>query len=247
MLSGVRILIPRLRDDSEYSSSIILENGGIPVYAELVRVEYTGDVEKLDRSINRINEYHWIVFTSKTGVKIFAEKMRKRNTNPVNLRFAAVGPSTSSEAEKHGIKISFIPSKYLTKVLARELPDVVGRRILLIRSFDSSEEMRSILTERGGLVDEVRPYRVMPSDNVEIKESFDAVILTSPSITNILSKIPSIVERIRNGAIVCCIGPVTAEAAREAGIRVDIVSGEHTFPGAVRALTEWMRNAGNRC
>lgn len=246
MLGGARILIPRLRDDSNTSSSIILENGGIPVYSELIRIEYTSDLNELDRIISSINEYYWVVFTSKTGVKIFVDNIGRKNVNPVNCRFAAVGPSTASEAEKHGIKISFIPSRYLTRVLALELPNVDGRRILLIRSFDSSDEMRRILTERGAVVDEIKPYRVRPLDSVEIQESFDAIILTSPSIAKTISKIPNVMRRIERGAVVCCIGPVTAESARELGIRVDVVADEHTFPGAVKALIGLVRNVGDR-
>ena len=37
---------------------------------------------------------------------------------------------------------------------------------------------------------------------------------------------------------VACIGPITANTARELGIRVDIVASEHTIPGLVQALVE---------
>ncbi|MEK6536161.1 MAG: uroporphyrinogen-III synthase, partial [Actinomycetota bacterium] len=35
---------------------------------------------------------------------------------------------------------------------------------------------------------------------------------------------------------IACIGPVTAETARELGLRVDLVADEYTIPGLVRAL-----------
>ena len=37
---------------------------------------------------------------------------------------------------------------------------------------------------------------------------------------------------------VACIGPITADTARELGLRVDVVASEHTVPGLVRALRE---------
>ncbi len=39
--------------------------------------------------------------------------------------------------------------------------------------------------------------------------------------------------------VVACIGPVTAQTASEAGLRVDIVAPVHTARGLVDALVEW--------
>jgi uroporphyrinogen-III synthase len=38
--------------------------------------------------------------------------------------------------------------------------------------------------------------------------------------------------------VVACIGPITAETARAAGLGVDIVAAEHTIDGLVHALIE---------
>ncbi|MDO8612460.1 MAG: uroporphyrinogen-III synthase, partial [Dehalococcoidia bacterium] len=40
--------------------------------------------------------------------------------------------------------------------------------------------------------------------------------------------------------VVACIGPITADTARELGLRVDVVAAEHTVPGLVAALREGM-------
>ena len=48
-------------------------------------------------------------------------------------------------------------------------------------------------------------------------------------------------ERGRTAArapLVACIGPITADTARELGLRVDVVASEHTVPGLVAALRE---------
>ena len=37
---------------------------------------------------------------------------------------------------------------------------------------------------------------------------------------------------------IACIGPITAQTAADAGLRVDVVAREHTIPGLVAALTE---------
>jgi len=38
--------------------------------------------------------------------------------------------------------------------------------------------------------------------------------------------------------VVACIGPITAAAAREAGIRVDLVADEYSIPGLLRTVVE---------
>ena len=38
--------------------------------------------------------------------------------------------------------------------------------------------------------------------------------------------------------LIACIGPITADTARELGLRVDVVAAEHTVPGLVAALRE---------
>jgi uroporphyrinogen III methyltransferase/synthase len=60
----------------------------------------------------------------------------------------------------------------------------------------------------------------------------DVITFTSPSTVHrylALSggKVP---------AVVACIGPVTAEAARTAGLVVDVVAAEHNAPGLVADL-----------
>jgi uroporphyrinogen-III synthase len=38
--------------------------------------------------------------------------------------------------------------------------------------------------------------------------------------------------------VVACIGPITADTARAAGLTVDVVAAEHTIEGLVAALVE---------
>ncbi len=242
-LDGKRVLIPRLEEDAEYSASLVRMLGGKPVKASLIRIEETHDVKKLGQIIERMENYSWLVFTSRNGVRIFMNRVRKLNKKiPETCMLAAVGPSTRREAEKQGLKISFTPSKFLTENLARELPDVRGRRILLVRSWNADNRMRNILESRGAVVDEVRPYVVKTREDIDLNllEDFDMIVLTSPSIARAVAAIEVLVKRIRSGALVCCIGPVTAEEARRLGLRVDVIAEEHTLQGALESLVKVM-------
>lgn len=240
-LEGKKILIPRLNEDKEESSSLIKDLGGIPIYVEIVKVVATKELQKLDEIVKNNLDYDWIVFTSKTGVRIFCDLIKKYKINISNIKFAAVGPSTAYEAKKHGINISFIPSKFTTKNLAEEIPHVENKKVLLIRSSNASDEAKEILYKRGALVEEIRPYSV---ENLELKnlnQDFDIVLLTSPSIVRAISNVESIREKLKD-AIVCCIGPITAMEARKLNIKVDLIADEYTFKGLMNKLIEWMNN-----
>jgi len=247
-LQGLKILIPRVGIEAAESSEIIRELGGEPIPLNVLNIQYNSEeLEKLDKILNSINTYDWVVFTSRNGVRIFVERLRGLAIKPNQIRckFAAVGPSTGLELMNNGLTVSFKPSKYLTDALSSEIPDIEEKRVLLIRSSNADEKMRTDLTLRGAYVEEVRPYRVSPVQEINLEQRFDAVILTSPSVVDAIHRSMKIKEEIGGGALVCCIGPVTSNAALKRGLRVDLVAEEHTFRGAVKAIVEWvLSNAG---
>jgi len=233
----MKVLILRPAEENISSAALVRELGGEPVILDnAVRIDYTDDFQTLEEIVKKIDNYDWVVFTSRNGVRVFSGKLRQLEDRAGQFRVAVVGPATREEAEKTGLKVDFIPSSYLTEALARGLPDVMGRRILLVRSRNADDCMRSILISRGASVDEIRPYVVQPVISQELEVDFDAVILTSASMAKSLRHSKKLVEKIAHGALVCCIGPITAAAARRLGLRVDVVAEEHTFEGALNSL-----------
>jgi uroporphyrinogen-III synthase len=85
----------------------------------------------------------------------------------------------------------------------------------------------------------VEAYRTVagsPSPGaLEAARSADAITFTSSStVTNYLDVAGA--ERVPS--LVVCIGPVTAETARAAGLTVDVVADEHTIDGLLDALCD---------
>ena len=56
-------------------------------------------------------------------------------------------------------------------------------------------------------------------------------------LRNLAALLGDDVECLRR-PLVACIGPITADTARELGLRVDVEAEEHTVPGLVRAVRE---------
>lgn len=238
-LLNMRVLFLRSNEDVEELSKTISELGGQPVHVELIRKEPPTDWSALDHALMKVDSYDWIVFTSRTGVRALVQRARdvRVDLGRMRGRIAAVGPSTAEAVEKYGLKVAFIPSRYLTNILAEQLPDVSGKEILLVRSEGVDDSMTRILKSRGASVEQVPAYRVILVDYQPHLPQFDAVILTSPSTALALVKaLETHSGHLGDDVIVCCIGPVTAKAAEALGIRVNLVAERHTVGGAIESL-----------
>ena len=99
------------------------------------------------------------------------------------------------------------------------------------------------LRAAGSTVDELTLYLAAPPasppegalDRIRRGE-IDIVTFTSSStVRNLVAVLGRDIEALR-GALIACIGPSTADAAREAGFVPDVVAAEYTIAGLVAAL-----------
>ena len=119
---------------------------------------------------------------------------------------------------------------------------VTGRNILLPGAEVRPDRLRLGLERLGADVREVTLYRtVAPSGAGErlaeaLESGVDVVTFTSSStVTNLAALLGGDAPRLE-GAMVACIGRVTAETARKAGLNVDILAEDSTAGGLVNAI-----------
>src|SRR5690606_12548520 len=97
-------------------------------------------------------------------------------------------------------------------------------------------------------VDELTLYLSAPPAGVSdaILESIrdgeiDAVTFTSSStVRNLVTLLDHNLAPLRD-TVIACIGPLTAETAREAGLTPHVVAEVHTIDGLLSALREYIR------
>jgi uroporphyrinogen-III synthase len=93
-------------------------------------------------------------------------------------------------------------------------------------------------------VEAVEAYRTVPAplapERADMVAHADAITFTSSStVTNFLAAFAAAgLASAALPALVACIGPATAETARAAGLRVDVVADVHTVDGLVDALVD---------
>jgi len=150
--------------------------------------------------------------------------------------------------------------------------DLRGKRVLLPRAEGARDVLPAGLRAQGAEVDEVTLYRAAvptdaPAEALELLRNgeIDIVTFTSSStVRNLVAMLNGSIEAltprsplsrpsaeggegsgVRARPLIACIGPITAETARELGLRVDVEAAEHTVEGLVRALKEETRWAGS--
>ena len=242
-LLGRTILITRTEEGNESERRKLESLGAKVVVFPTIEIQPPSSWSAVDRAIYTIDEFDWIVFTSANGVRMFFEKLgQSSGRKKLKARFACVGPSTRAELENHGITASFVPNEFLTEKLGEQLSQefpIQGKKVLLARAEVSSPAIRKTLESAGALVVEAPVYKTMPMKSSKAKnflEDVTDITLTSPSTVEglLASFVP---EEITSRKIrVHCIGPVTANRARELGLTVDSTANVHTIEGLIISL-----------
>ncbi|MER3399162.1 MAG: hypothetical protein C4316_11665, partial [Chloroflexota bacterium] len=154
----------------------------------------------------------------------------------------------AAELARRGRPPDAVPSEALTARIPEALGNVRGRRILLPRTDVAGPELAEALRAAGAEVVEVVTYRTLPETTwgeelIRLLEMgrVDAITLTSASTARNLAALVGSTRPLLEGVKIICIGPVTARAAAEVGLQVDVVAGEHTLEGLVQAVVEAFR------
>lgn len=242
-LFGKRIVVTRAREQAADLVRLIEQEGGEAILCPTIAVRGLPEVD-LNRFAKR---FDWVVFTSVNGIYSLAAALKKAGRDVRILgpaRIAAIGPETARAVEESGLRVDFVPSRYVAEQVAAEFPEPVrGKRILIPRAKEAREALPELWRAAGAEVEILPVYETVPDESgaAALEERFragevDAVTFTASStVRNWVRLLPRI--DLRDVKVVC-IGPVTAETARELGLPVHAVADSYTVPGLVEALRQ---------
>jgi uroporphyrinogen-III synthase len=233
-LSGIAVVVTRPEAQAR-TLALELEGLGARVArVPLVEIAEVEDEAALDAAGRALASYDWVVFTSANGVRAFGERLTLSVQGP---RVAVVGPATANALRESGTEPTFVGAG-AAESIAAGLDSPEGARVLLLQADIAGSGLADALRERGALVDAVTAYRTVgrvPTEGErQALDEADAIVLASGSAARSLAAL----EPAGAGALIACIGPKTASAAREVGLRVDLVADETTADGMIRALVE---------
>lgn len=238
----------------------VLELPGI----EITDLEDTGPLDAILQKF-RTNDwqlngrgplYHWLLFTSANAVHFFFRRFFEAGLDArwlSGVRIGVVGSSTRQALQDYRLVADFVPSRFTACDLAEELPDISGNRILVPRSDVAPLDLVQALEARHAQVDAVPVYQVRSArPNPEavralIEGEADIITFFSPSAVQGMVEFtagfpqPISLPQLTSGCKVACIGPTTAEAARQAGLEVDAVAEPHTLVGMAQTLVRMIQ------
>lgn len=240
-LSGRKILVTATEIIARPLAEYIRRLGGEPVVMSLIGVK--GQEMSRIKAVLTSPGKRWLVFTSRNGVRFFFEQMKKEQVDIRSLgdsRIAVMGAGTRKELENWGCYADLVPEQSCSESLAKALcahaePD---EAICLFRAEEASDVLTKRLREKQYRVVDIPTYRteIMWKKREllrEMLEDVDAVTFCSASA---VSAFVQMTEGHDLVAKTICIGPVTAQAAKKAGLHIDKVAEQYDLEGLTEAL-----------
>jgi uroporphyrinogen III methyltransferase/synthase len=250
-LFGRGIVITRPEAQAEEMTELLQREGARVIPFPTIRIEPPENFQDMDGALTNIGKYHWIIFTSANGVRAFFQRLRDLGRDVRDLKgigLCAIGPVTASIIEHSGIRVDIVPDEYVSEGVVRAFRgiDLKDKNILLPRAAAARDVIPDGLKKLGAQVDVVTAYRTVNSgrrkselDALFKEGKVDVITFTSPSTVTNFFEIMGRHYLLPQSVRVACIGPVTATAARNAGLRVDILQATYTVPGLVQSLVNY--------
>ena len=245
----MRVLITRPRQKAAEFAEALQSIGAESVILPCIEIEPVTDTTLLDRALSRLDCYDWLVFTSANAVEVVSKRLDALGVHPKpgNPRLAAVGPKTAASLQDRGLLPDFIPQdEFIAETLLPGLGDLSGRWVLLPTADIADDHLPCAIQAADGVAHVITAYRTLPAapDSAGLaglQAGVDVVTFTSGSTVR------NFITITRNAGLnphnlpgnpqIACIGPKTAHAAREAGLKVDVIPNEYTVDGLVAAIS----------
>jgi len=252
-LMGRRIVVTRSREQAGELVKRLSDLGAECLECPTIRVVPTNDVKPLDKALDNLASYDWLIFTSVNGVDFFFNRLFEKNKDVRDLhhiRTAAIGPATAKRLFDFGFKSDIVPESYRAESMVRAFAneDITGKKILLPRAREARPVLPVELTQMGALVDDVETYVTNAvKDNADVilkrlkERTIDMITFTSSStVKNFRALLPSEgLDRLMQGITVASIGPITADTARNLGFDVHILAEAYTIPKLCDAIVKY--------
>lgn len=250
-LFGKTVVVTRARSQASNLITGLQAEGAGVIEFPTIQIIPPESYDELDRAIESLADYHWLIFTSVNGVKFFFERLGTLGRDVRDLKgvkLCAIGPETARRLSDKGLRIDFVPGEYRAEAILEGLADEELGRILIPRAQEAREVLPDELRKIGASVDVVCAYRTVKADveydNVNDlfnKGAVDAITFTSSStVKNFVDmfdgeELPGLLE----GVALASIGPITSDTIRGLGLTPTLQAEEYTIAGLTKALIDY--------
>ena len=249
-LAGKRIVITRAAGQSEALARELTVRGAIPVVLPLVSFAEPEDFAPLDAALGEMQQFDWMILTSAQAVRAVVKRGEELKLNLIRaaskLQIGCVGPVTAEAARHAGFRVEYIAETHTGTGLAAELGQrLQGAKVFLPRSDRANPDLPPALEQHGAVVTEVVAYRTLRPTAINERNlkqiadgAVDAILFFSPSAVQHFAELCGGEQlwALQDKLAIAAVGPVTANALREAGMRRFVVSADTTAAAVIEAL-----------
>lgn len=249
-LIGKTILVTRAAGQAGEFSQMLRSRGASVIEMPTLEIVPPTSWQELDREIDLINDFDWLILTSTNAVEYFFDRLHhagKDSRALAGVKIAVVGQKTAKSLRQLGITADFIPPDFVADALVSNFPaSPAGQRILFPRVETGGREILvRELTALGATVVEVAAYQSqcpIEVDSIALlalqQQQIDIITFaSSKTVKNFCQLIgTSLPSGWQANLSIASIGPQTSEACRSLLGKVDIEATEYTLPGLVAAV-----------
>jgi hydroxymethylbilane synthase len=238
-LTGLRIMVTRADDQAASLTGALEAEGASAIACPVIAIE---PIEVDAARLAALDAYEWAVFTSANGVdRLLAQLQRAGRVFPIHIKVAAIGPQTAARLRDRGLRPALMPTRFVAEELADALAAAMAPRakILVARAAGARDILPDRLRSAGAQVDVLELYRAVapPGLRQRLAQNLDRVdMVTFTSSSTVAHFARAIDGPLPDNVAVACIGPITAQTARDLAMRVDIIAQEYTTRGLVEAI-----------
>ena len=214
-----------------------------------IQIEPIEDWSEVDVTLQRLDEFNWLVFTSVNGVDAFLDRLWEQGGDArqlAGLKIATIGTSTAAALSKYHLRADLIPDEFRAEALAKAMaPHVKDQKVLWARASRGREVLPQELTAAGATVKELVVYQNLDAESFsgDALQALDDrqlnwIGLSSPSIARRMAALlpDSAKEQLGKTLRIASISPVTSAAAKEAGLPVHAEATTFTWDGIFEAI-----------
>lgn len=255
-LLGKRIVVTRAREQASDLVKELSELGADCLEYPTIRIAPPDDWDRLDRAIENLCTYDWLIFTSVNAVDFFFQRLFEKNKDVRtlgHLQTAAIGPATERRLFSFGIKSDIVPQNYRAESVVAAFADIdiKNKMILLPRASEARPVLPAELAKMGAVADDIPVYCTLAvRDNADMliqlleDREVDLITFTSSSTVNNFKALlpPEKFKSLLRDVAIASIGPITSETARKLGFTVHISARDYTIPGLCQAIQQYFNN-----
>jgi len=251
-LWGKTVVVTRSRQQASKLVALLAAAGARCLEVPTLEIGPPDDFAPLDEALTRLDQFHWLVFTSANGVAAFMARLFGQGKDVRVLgqaKIAAIGPATAQALAEFGLKADVVPSAFKAEVLLQALSPLVapGSRILLARAQIAREVLPQGLVRLGAKVDVAPvyksrlPHEIPPEAEATLKEGqVDILTFTSSATVHNFARLlgKERFQVLAATATLAAIGPITAATLGEYGLSPQIEPADYTIPALAQAIID---------